>query len=171
MFHELIDGDAVLAAADAGVCFEHVADLLRALRTRDAEESKRADGQLLRFGWSELGRESRFLVEWDRSSGLFRMYDGVGVLVLNWCVGEDVLRKLHDYRLGYFPLVWTMEGAKAKETDAIARLEGIAVKDSEVLGMHCEEELQVADYLPEPRRVSEHVVCYGSVMLWNDWCD
>ena len=114
MFQELIDGDGVLAAADARVCFGHVEDLLCALQTRDAELSMRADGELLAFVWSELGRDSEFLVEWARKSGLFRMYDGAGRLVLDWSVGKAVLRRLHDYRLGYFPLVWTMEGDKAK---------------------------------------------------------
>lgn len=169
MFQELIDGDAVLARADAGICFAHVEDLLKALRKRDAELSKRADGRLLTFVWSEHSRDGKFLVEWDRSSGLLRMYDVEGHLVLDWSVGMEVLRKLHDHRLGYFPIMWTMVGNEAEVADAARRLEGLAANDSEVLGVRSVEELQVADYLEEPRWLSEHVLCYGSVQLWSDW--
>ena len=168
MFQELIEGDAVLARADARLCFAHVQDLLEALRAREAEQSRRDDGRLLTFAWSEEGRGAWCTVEWDRASGLFRMWGMDGVLMQDWSVSERVLIRLHDDRLGYFPLMWMMVCDPANEPSVIRKLEAYAKEDSEVLGVDCVEEMQVPEYLTEPRRVSEHVLCYGSVLLRDD---
>lgn len=128
----------------------------------------RPDGEVWTFRWIEENDSFTVLVDWDRRRGLFRVRDYMlpgAAPIKDWSSMVGMIGCLYDNRLGFAPTydVWPEDGET--ESEAVERLEGEAQMWEAELGAQHMEELQVAEYLPIPERVSMHVMKFGSVCL------